>query len=77
MNLTYDPEAEAAYVSLVERIEPGEAVRQSDFIELPGGAQAVLDFDADGKLLGIELLFVKDLLRAVTLARAVTSRRTT
>jgi Protein of unknown function (DUF2283) len=41
-----------AYVRLVGAIAPGEAVRQ----EIAGDDMAaVLDFDADGRLLGVEL----------------------
>ncbi|MGW3567591.1 DUF2283 domain-containing protein [Streptomyces sp. NPDC000941] len=41
-----------AYIYLVEEIGPGEAVRQ----EIAGDDMtAVLDFDAQGRLLGVEL----------------------
>lgn len=49
---TYDAEANMAYIYLVEEIGPGEAVRQ----EIAGDDMtAVLDFDAQGRLLGVEL----------------------
>ncbi|MEU2181472.1 DUF2283 domain-containing protein [Streptomyces thermolilacinus] len=52
MRVTYDAEADMAYIQLVERIEPGEAVRQ---VPAGDGTTAVLDFDAEGRLLGVEL----------------------
>jgi uncharacterized protein YuzE len=52
MRVTYDVKAGMAYVRLVGAIAPGEAVRQ----EIAGDDMAaVLDFDADGRLLGVEL----------------------
>jgi uncharacterized protein YuzE len=65
MRLTYDPEARAAYVYLVDRIEPGEAKRQE--VVLDGGV--VLDLDAEGRLLGIEIVD-GSLLRPETLRAA-------
>lgn len=59
--LVRDPEANAAYLRLRD-IGPGEAVRQQTVILRArehlhrGGSTAVLDYDADGKLLGIEFL---------------------
>lgn len=44
---TYDPEADAAYVHL-----GGAAVKDSEEVA-PG---VVLDFDADGRVVGVELL---------------------
>ena len=54
MRLRYDAE----YLSLVDRdLRPGEAAQQSDIIATPGGAGSViLDFSADGRLLGVEVL---------------------
>ncbi|MDT0546221.1 DUF2283 domain-containing protein [Streptomyces sp. DSM 41529] len=43
------------YIHLVDEIGPGEAVRQ----ELTEDESAVLDFDAQGRLLGIELFDAK------------------
>lgn len=45
----------AAYIGFRE-IEPGEAVRQATITDTNGAVEAVLDFAADGELLGIELL---------------------
>ncbi|MFB6890050.1 DUF2283 domain-containing protein [Kitasatospora sp. NPDC056327] len=53
MHVTHDPEAPAAYLRLVP-IAPGAAVRQLLVEDTTG--DLVLDFDAEGRLLGIELL---------------------
>jgi uncharacterized protein YuzE len=67
MRITYDPEdGGAAYVYLVERIRPGEARRQ----EVTGDGRVVLDFDALGRLLGVEVLEANTLLRPETIAAA-------
>jgi uncharacterized protein YuzE len=67
MRITYDPEdGGAAYVYLVSQITPGEAKRQ--VIALDG--QVLLDLDADGRLLGVEILGADRLLRPETLAAA-------
>ena len=58
MNITYDPDADAAYISIVGAIAPGEAARQVSFVEAPGSESMVtLDFDANGYLLGVEISF--------------------
>lgn len=63
MKLTYDPEADAAYLQVVENINPGEATHQIQVPErenVPG--QFILDFNSDGKLLGLEILFASSVL---------------
>ncbi|MGO2745488.1 DUF2283 domain-containing protein [Mycetocola reblochoni] len=71
MRLTYDREADAAYLMVVDNIGPGEAVRQ---VQVPDDESAVgqfiLDFDANGKLLGMEVLFASDALPASAIADA-------
>ncbi|BFV54982.1 hypothetical protein KCMC57_up00860 [Kitasatospora sp. CMC57] len=52
MRVTYDVKAGMVYVYLVDAIAPGEAVRQ---VIAGEDMAAVLDFDADGWLLGVEL----------------------
>ncbi|MFF8831157.1 DUF2283 domain-containing protein [Streptomyces sp. NPDC015131] len=52
MRVQYDASVDMAYISLGGEIGPGEAVRQ-----VPAGEDgvALLDLDADGRLLGIEV----------------------
>ncbi|ANF30783.1 hypothetical protein A0130_02980 [Leifsonia xyli] len=58
VDTTYDPQADAGYISF-DRIAPGEAARQIlvEDEEL-GPFSVILDVDSHGKLLGIELLGV-------------------
>lgn len=51
MKVTHDPKFGMSYIYLMDRIERGAAVRQ-----VHAGPDVILDFDADGHLLGIELL---------------------
>lgn len=70
MRMTFDAEADAAYVYLVPEIAPGgvSQTRQC-MIPLPG-SDISLDFDADGKLLGIEILGARRILRSDTVESA-------
>ncbi|WP_326763791.1 DUF2283 domain-containing protein [Streptomyces sp. NBC_01591] len=52
MRIEYDASANMAYIYLVDKIGPGEAVRQEPSDE---DTSAILDYDAQGRLLGIEL----------------------
>lgn len=52
MRVTYDAVADMAYIYLVDEIKPGEAVRQA---VAGDDTAAVLDLDAEGRVLGIEL----------------------
>ncbi|MBT2425459.1 hypothetical protein AMK21_01560 [Streptomyces sp. CB00316] len=54
MHIEYDHENDLAYVSLVEHIAEGAAVRQFA-LETPSGSDLNLDFDEAGRLLGIEV----------------------
>jgi uncharacterized protein YuzE len=72
MRVTYDAAADAAYVSLVDIIGDGEAATQIHSITTPGDrGEVALDFDADGRLLGIEVLHASAVLPAAVLADAV------
>ena len=64
MLIRFDPEANAAYITLGEKeIEPGAAVSQSDLIRTPSGfGSVILDFAADGRLIGVEVLAARELL---------------
>lgn len=54
MHVTYDSDADAAYIALKQPIGAGEAVRQQN---VPiSNAEVVLDFDKDDRLLGIEII---------------------
>ena len=55
MRVSYDEEADAAYIYLRE-IRPGEA-EYTHVVEFEGQKDMVnLDFDRDGRLIGVEVL---------------------
>ena len=64
VRVSYDPEADAAYITLIDReLRPGEAAHQSDMIDTPGDRGSLIaDFDAEGRLLGIEVLAARSVL---------------
>jgi len=71
VRITYDPQADAAYIQVVSRILPGEATLSISSITTPGGKGEInLDFDANGQLLGIEVLFASDVLPRKVLSEA-------
>jgi len=51
MKIEYDKEADAAYIYMVEDIGNGEAVKTIQLND-----NIILDFNSEGKLLGIEIL---------------------
>jgi len=51
MKIKYDPDADAMYI----RLQDGEIEKTREVDD-----NIILDYDKDGKLLGIELLFVKE-----------------
>jgi uncharacterized protein YuzE len=55
MRVTFDGETDVGYIQLVEPDWPARPVRQV-VAEDPEGSGVVLEFDADGRLLGVELL---------------------
>jgi uncharacterized protein YuzE len=67
MRITIDPEADAAYVSLQNDIADGAAV-ENVVVERAGKGDIVLDFDADGYLLGIEIIGATELAHRSVLA---------
>jgi uncharacterized protein YuzE len=71
VRITYDPEANAAYLYLVDEIGIG-GVAQSVPISGEGidAADFVFDFNRDGHLVGIEVLAASQLLAAETLGKA-------
>ncbi|WP_197688074.1 MULTISPECIES: DUF2283 domain-containing protein [unclassified Actinoplanes] len=66
--MTYDSEANAAYLE-VDEIADGAAV-ENVVVERPGRGDIVLDFDADGRVLGLEVIGATELLRAPVLDAA-------
>jgi uncharacterized protein YuzE len=66
MKAELDPEADAAYFTIVAEIAAGEAVEQV-IVQRPGRGDVVLDFDNDGCLLGIEVIGANGLLRSSVL----------
>jgi len=71
MRISYDRSGDAAYIRVVDPVGAGASVKQvvvpSDAQE---GAQFILDFDADGSLLGVEVLGASQGMRAESLASA-------
>ena len=70
MRMTYDAEADAAYFYIVDPIGPGEAVESHPVNASLSGAAVIASFDADKRLLGIEVLGASRALRPETLAQA-------
>jgi len=66
MRITYDPSGGTAYIYIVDKIGPGES-RETVVVH---DGDVMLDLDADGRLLGIEILGAERLLRPETLASA-------
>ena len=66
---TVDHSADAAYLSVAPSIGAGESV-ENVLIERAQGT-IVLDFDAEGRLLGVEILSATALLTPATIADAV------
>ncbi|HXI39552.1 MAG TPA: DUF2283 domain-containing protein [Bryobacteraceae bacterium] len=70
MRMTYDASVDAAYIYFVDRIADG-AVSETYPCELRGDKGAInLDFDASGRLLGIEVLGARSVLPAEALNKA-------
>lgn len=69
MTISYDPEADAAYIQLTDQpLEPG---RDSIFCPTPPGTKAHIVMDwKDGKITGLEILGASTLLHADLLAQA-------
>jgi uncharacterized protein YuzE len=65
---TYDPTSNAAYIYLRD-IAEGEAVAQVK-VKSPAGERIILDFDAEHRLIGIEVLGAETTLPATLLAEA-------
>jgi uncharacterized protein YuzE len=57
MRMTYDPAADAMYLYLTERAAGGPEVARTEEVA-PG---LMLDFDRDGRVIGVEMLSVSQL----------------
>ena len=57
MMLKYDPEADAAYVSVVGTMDEGAVARTED-VSRRGQYDRGIDFDTEGRVLGYEFLNV-------------------
>lgn len=69
MRMTYDSEANAAYLA-IERNIPNGSVVENVVVERAGRGDIVLDFSADGRLLGVEVIGARELLGAGVLSAA-------
>ncbi|RVX43065.1 uncharacterized protein YuzE [Nonomuraea polychroma] len=70
MRIEHDDENDVAYIYLVDEIGEGEAESQV-LVEREGmPGELVLDFDAGGRLLGVEVLGASAILRPEVLALA-------
>ncbi|MCM3780495.1 DUF2283 domain-containing protein [Microbacterium hydrocarbonoxydans] len=71
MKIRYDSEVDAAYLALGD-IADGEAVVQIPELYPPGGrGEIILDFDAQGHVIGMEILAASVVLRPEVLDKAV------
>lgn len=71
MKITFDKEADAAYIYLKEDIRDGESIKT-----IKVNDNIILDFDKEGKLLGIEILnasknITKDFLSDISIKNLV------
>ena len=62
MRMKYASDAHAAYLAIEDDVADGSAV-ENVVIERPGRGDIVPDFDADGRLLAVELIGATGLLR--------------
>ncbi len=70
VRVTYDPEADAAYFYLVAEIRDGQAVQTVCVDREEVGGMVNLDLDVEGKILGMEVLGARRLLRPELLPQA-------
>ncbi len=62
MRVTYDEVADAAYIYVVDSVAPGTVANTSICSTPLKGTSVNVDFDREGRLLGIELLGARSLL---------------
>ena len=70
MRVTYDAEANAAYIQLPDEIKPGEVARTYPCDPSAAGGMINLNFDAGGVLIGIEIIGARRLVPASVLEHA-------
>ena len=70
MWISYDAKINAAYIGVVDVIEPGTSVTQVPVSSPVGDSDFILDFDAEGRLVGIDVMGATRGLRPNTLASA-------
>jgi uncharacterized protein YuzE len=70
VRMTHDADSNAAYIYLVDEIAPGQIANSRVADILLDNAAITVDFDADGRVLGIELLGASRILRAETIRAA-------
>jgi len=71
MKITYDPDADASYIQLVDVIAEGGVSESIHSIMTPKKrGEILLDFDAEGRLLGVEILNARDVLPEEVMQRA-------
>lgn len=56
MNIKYDPDADAAYIQFATEIKAGGVEKTYPCDPTEVGGMINLDFDADGRLVGVEVL---------------------
>lgn len=69
MRIEFDSSANAAYLSIESHIPAGSAV-ENVVVGRNGQGDIVLDFDAGGRLLGVEVIGATELLSQAVLAAA-------
>ncbi len=69
MRMSYDSEANAAYLAIEEDISSGSAT-ENVVVERAGRGDIVLDFSSDGRLLGVEVIGARELLSTAVLSTA-------
>lgn len=70
LRMTYDPDADAAYIYVMDPIGRGEAAQSAVLDHYFDSASVNVDLDDQNRLLGIELLGVSRLLRPETVPRS-------
>jgi uncharacterized protein YuzE len=70
MKVSYDPTANAAYIALHDDVAPGGVARTYACDPVAVQGQISLDFDAEGRLIGIEVMGARSKLPADVLDAA-------